>query len=173
MDLQAFVDSIMSSSSFEKVKNDLKEQMTRQETSDNTPLFQDLRPIDLLNVYSHPLNVVNVLDSKKLEESKTCGIQVDDPEAQKILDKYLPLNLNLSSVDLLNIFRTTPYKSLNRTQRAIFMGSPLHYILMIHDKEFMEEVKSADFEIMGNMLATIPGQKEMFDEVFGYLQSQL
>lgn len=79
---------------------------------------------NIFSKYSEEMENFKEESSKKAEEFLNslpttyqgyCGFSVKDPEGQKILDKYLPRDLNSHASDMLNLFCTTTFKQLRES----------------------------------------------------------
>ena len=170
---KTFLESDEFIESFNQISEDLKTQFTIQETTNSAPLIGNISLNDLSELLTNSLSLTNILQTKKLENSIISGVQVENSVGQRILNKYFPLYLDNQAIHLIDIFKTTPYKSLNHNQKNILMNSPLNWIFMTHDRDFLDLIKEEsnidkfdDLKI-GNIAEIL----EIYREVTNYLSN--
>jgi hypothetical protein len=102
----------------------------------------------------------------------SCGFTVQDPEGQRILDKYLPRSLNSHATEMLNLFSKTTFKQLrespDRYPESAFWSDPLNSIFLAHDKDFQEFSNKETIQI-DLLVANSHHNKQIFREVLNYI----
>ena len=121
-----------------------------------------------------------ILENTSVTSTRTyegeCNFRVDDSEGQKILNKYLPRELNQHAIDMLNIFRTTTFKDLRESEdrypESAFWSSPLNWAFLAHDSDFQLFLrKDGDCDI-DKLVADTHHDKQILREVLTYLYSR-
>lgn len=101
-----------------------------------------------------------------------CGFTVEDPKGQRILDKYLPRDLNSHATDMLNIFSKTTFKELrestDRYPETAFWSDPLNYIFLAHDSDFLAFFNKFPIDI-DLMVEKCSFNRQIFREVLQYI----
>lgn len=102
----------------------------------------------------------------------SCGFDINDPEGQRILDKYLPRDLNNHAKDMINIFRTTSFKELreskDRYPESAFWSSPINWIFLSHDEDFQSFMRKENIDIE-KLISETHHDKNMLREILNYI----
>ena len=118
----------------------------------------------------------------------SCGIEMKDEEAQRIMDKYFSYNfsesekrdskrgeMNEHAKDMLNIFRTWSFKQLreceDRYPESAFWSNPLNWLFQAHDPDFQEFLKKDGPIDIDHLLDSTVHDKTITREVLEYLTS--
>lgn len=107
----------------------------------------------------------------------SCGINLKDDEAQKILDKYFPrTELNQHAKDMLIIFQTWSFKQLRETPdrypESSFWSSPLYWLFMADDPDFQSFLTKDGPLDVENIVTISEHDKTITREVMTYLKTK-
>ena len=106
----------------------------------------------------------------------SCGIEMKDTEAQRIMDKYFYRGeMNGHATDMLNIFRTWSFKQLreceDRYPESAFWSNPLHWLFQARDPDFREFLTKDGPIDIDHLLDSTVHDKTITREVLTYLTS--
>lgn len=102
-----------------------------------------------------------------------CGIKLRDPEAQIILDKYFPCdldNLNQHARDILKIFQTISFEKLWKDEylRGSFLSNPLNFLFFSEDPDFKKRYCLIPITDVGETIHN----KEMVREIIEFFKKK-
>jgi hypothetical protein len=123
-----------------------------------------------MDTIKEEVNNIEVMPAPTYEGE--CGFIVNDPEGQRILNKYLPRGLNDHARDMLNLFSTITFKELressDRYPESAFWSSILNWVFLADDPDFKTFFTCTPVDI-DNLVNTSHHDKQMTREVLTYL----
>ena len=191
---------------------DLTEEELDQEIAENPMLklmnLDDEKKKQIKDGLKHPSVKKLAIDLKEIEENGkrdlqeltknyvtpthegSCGIEMKDAEAQRIMDKYFSfyfsesekrdssrIELNEHAKDMLNIFRTWSFKTLreneDRYPESAFWSNPLNWLFQAHDPDFQQFLTKDGPIDIDRLVDTTVHDKTITREVLTYLISKV
>ena len=106
----------------------------------------------------------------------SCGIEMKDEEAQRIMDKYFYRGeMNGHATDMLKIFQTWSFKQLreceDRYPESAFWSNPLNWLFQAHDPDFRSFLTKDGPIDIDHLISETVHDKTITREVLTYLTS--